>query len=130
LHLRLAKLGFFDLFFKKISPKKMPKMPKNQLTLEELFSLIKGKISTQEKNSYSYELAKEGVAKISRKIGEEALEVVIAAFINEKNPSKKARAELIGEICDLFYHSLVLLASEQIEFSEILAELTKRNGKK
>jgi phosphoribosyl-ATP pyrophosphohydrolase len=105
-------------------------MAEQQLTLEELFALIKNKISTQEKNSYSFELAKKGVEKITRKVGEEALEVVIAAFINDRNPNPKNKEELTGEICDLLYHTLVLMASQQIEFSEILAELTNRNNKK
>ncbi|MBM3579455.1 MAG: phosphoribosyl-ATP diphosphatase [Alphaproteobacteria bacterium] len=100
------------------------------ITLEELSILIARKISKKEKNSYSYQLTKEGMEKITRKIGEEALEVVIAAFINEKQKSKKTRQDLIGEVCDLFYHSLVLLASQQIEFSEISKELGKRNKKK
>jgi phosphoribosyl-ATP pyrophosphohydrolase len=102
-------------------------MSKNQLSLEELFALIKKKISAKEKNSYSYELAKGGVEKITRKIGEEALEVVIAAFIHDKKKSKKTREELVGEVCDLFYHSLVLLAERGIELDEILSELSKRN---
>ncbi|NBV05775.1 MAG: phosphoribosyl-ATP diphosphatase [Proteobacteria bacterium] len=105
-------------------------MSKNQLTLEELFALIQDKIARKEKNSYSYELAKEGVEKISRKIGEEALEVIIATFINDKKSSKKTRSDLIGEVCDLFYHSLVLLASQKIELSEIFLEFEKRNKKK
>lgn len=103
---------------------------KGQLTLEELFATIKNKIETKEENSYSYDLAKKGVEKITRKIGEEAVEVVVAAFINDKNPNAKNREELIGEVCDLFYHNLVLLAAEKIEFSEILSELTRRNNKK
>ncbi len=105
-------------------------MSKNQTTLEELFALIQDKIRRKEKDSYSYELTKKGVKKITRKIGEEALEVVIAAFIHDKKSSKKTRDELIGEVCDLFYHNLVLLASQNIEYSEILAELTKRNKNK
>ena len=105
-------------------------MPKNQLTLEELSTIIAEKISKKEKNSYSYELAKKGVEKITRKVGEEAIEVVIAAFIHDQKPNKKTRSELVGEVCDLFYHNLVLLASQDIKFSEILAELTKRNSKK
>lgn len=102
-------------------------MTKNLLTLEELSALISDKIERQEKNSYSYELAKGGVEKIARKVGEEALEVVIAGFINERSESEKSRQELIGEVCDLFYHSLVLLAAQKIEFSEILEEFTRRN---
>ncbi len=104
-------------------------MSKNQLSLEELFTLLKQKISAAEKNSYTAELARGGVEKITRKIGEEALEVVIAAFMHEKNSSQKTREELVGEICDLFYHTLVLLAAEGIEFEEILQELTRRNQK-
>jgi phosphoribosyl-ATP pyrophosphohydrolase len=105
-------------------------MPKNHLSFEDLFALVKKKISDKEKNSYSYELAKGGVEKITRKIGEEALEVVIAAFIHDKKKSQKTREELVGEVCDLFYHNLVLLAERGIELDEILSELNKRNQKK
>lgn len=97
------------------------------MTLEELFTIIRQKISAKEKDSYSYKLADEGLEKITRKVGEEALEVVIAAFLNEKNSSQKTREDLIGEVCDLLYHTLVLLASQGIEFEEILTELNRRN---
>jgi phosphoribosyl-ATP pyrophosphohydrolase len=124
LHLNDATLTFCYL-------KKFPNnMTKDQITLEDLFTTIKTKISQKEEGSYSYELAKKGVEKITRKVGEEALEVVIAAFVNEKNKSIKSREDLIGEVCDLFYHNLVLLASQEIEFSEILSELTRRNNHK
>lgn len=101
-----------------------------KLTLEKLSEIVKDKVKKQEKNSYSAEIALQGLEKINRKIGEEALEVVIAAFMNEKNNNEKTRQELIGEICDLYYHSLILLAYSNIEFDEILQELTKRNNKK
>lgn len=108
----------------------MSKKPIAEITsLDQLFSITKEKISTKEKNSYTYELAKGGVEKITRKVGEEAVEVVIAAFLNDKNNSKKTRSDLIGEVCDLYYHSLVLLAQQKIEFSEIIKELNKRNKK-
>ncbi len=101
----------------------------NQISLEELFNIIKTKISAKDSDSYSYKLSNQGVEKITRKIGEEALEVVIAAFLDDKNQSQKTREELIGEICDLFYHSLVLMAHKNINFSEILEELNHRNKK-
>lgn len=72
-------------------------------------------------------MAKNGIEKITRKIGEEALEVVIGAFVNEKNKTEKTKNELVGEVCDLFYHTLVLLAAEGIELSDIFAEFKKRN---
>ena len=105
-------------------------MSQNQLTLDALFEVVKTKINAQEEGSYSFELFKKGTEKITRKIGEEALEVVIATFIHQQKNEQKTREELVGEVCDLFYHTLVLLASQQIEFSEILAELNKRNHKK
>ncbi len=100
------------------------------LSLDELFSLIKNKIATKEKNSYTFEIAKGGAEKITRKVGEEALEVVIAAFMNEQKNNKETRQDLIGEVSDLFYHTLVLLASQNIELDEILQELNKRNQSK
>lgn len=105
-------------------------MSQNQITLESLFATIKSRLDEKDENSYSYELVKGGVEKIARKVGEEALEVVIAGFINEKNSSEKTKEELVGEICDLFYHSLVLMASQNIEFEDILKELDKRNNNK
>ena len=105
-------------------------MPKNQLTFEELSSLIKKKKSAKEKNSYTYSLLKEGVEKINRKVGEEALEVVIGSFIYHKNPTTKNRKELVGEFCDLFYHSLVLMAAQDVELKDIFEEFEKRNRKK
>lgn len=100
------------------------------LSLDELFSLIKNKIATKEKNSYTFEIAKGGAEKITRKVGEEAVEVVIAAFMNEQKNNKETRQDLIGEVSDLFYHTLVLLASQNIELDEILQELNKRNQSK
>ncbi len=100
------------------------------MSLEDLFTLVKHKISTKESGSYSYRLFKEGSELITRKVGEEALEVVIATFMHDKNPSQKTRDELIGEICDLLFHSLVLAAAKNIEIEEILNELTRRNNLK
>jgi phosphoribosyl-ATP pyrophosphohydrolase len=101
-----------------------------ELSLKELFESLQQKIKTEEKGSYTAELAKGGAEKITRKIGEEAIEVVVAAFLNEQKKTQKTHDDLVGEVCDLFYHTLVLLAAQKIEFSEILSELNKRNQKK
>ena len=105
-------------------------MTKNQLNFEELFALIAEKKKQKDKNSYTSLLLNGGDEAICRKVGEEAIEVVIAAFVNSKKSSKKTREELVGEVCDLFYHSLVLLASHDIELSEIFAEFSRRNSVK
>lgn len=98
-----------------------------KFTLEQLFESLKTKALENHDNSYTAILNRGGVEKITRKVGEEALEVVIASFINDKKNDDKNRQELAGEICDLFYHTLVLMINQKIEFNEILDELNKRN---
>lgn len=105
-------------------------MSDQKLTIEELFARLKQTAEAQTKNSYTVDLIKGGAEKITRKVGEESVEVIIAAFLNEKNRTQKTHEDLVGEVCDLFYHSLVLLLSQNIELDEILSELTKRNNKK
>ena len=99
------------------------------MKIEELYSIIENKINCQENSSYSYKLASEGIEKITRKIGEEAVEVIIAAFKKNQENSAKNKQDLVGEICDLIYHTLVLANVEKINFSEILSELERRNSK-
>jgi len=108
----------------------LDKKPVEQLSFEELFKIIKQKISSKESGSYSNSLIEAGLEKITRKVGEEALEVVIASFVNEKNKNQKSHEELVGELCDLFYHSLILMASQGISLEEITKEFAKRNNKK
>jgi len=70
-------------------------------------------------DSYTAKLFAGGVDRIGKKIGEEATEVVIAA----KNAD---RAELIWEVSDLLYHTLVLLAERGVSLDEVGAELSRR----
>ncbi len=72
--------------------------------------------------SYTNYLFEQGTDKILKKIGEEASEVIIAAK-NEKNE------ETVGEICDLLYHTLVLMAHQGISIEDVEKELEKRAEK-
>ena len=108
----------------------MKKQKSAALSFDELFAIVQHKIASKEKGSYSHTIASQGVEKITRKVGEEALEVVIAAFLNEKKSSKKTHEELVGELCDLFYHSMILMAAQGVEFKEITQEFARRNNKK
>ena len=72
------------------------------------------------KDSYVTSLFRDGKDRIIQKVGEEAIEVVIAA----KNESKD---RIIAEVADLWFHTLVLLANYDINLSEIQKELSKRN---
>lgn len=71
------------------------------------------------KNSYTASLFQKGKDQIIQKVGEEAVEVVVAA----KNESKK---EIISEMADLWFHCLVLMASLGITTTDIFQELEKR----
>jgi len=90
------------------------------MTLEELYSIIEDRIKRKPKNSYVASLVKDGIDRIVQKVGEEAIEVVIAA----KN---KQKTQLILEVADLWFHSLILLAEKNIKVEDVLKELQKRH---
>ena len=97
---------------------------KNQKTtdfLEELYSTIKSRAEGKNKNSYTRSLVKEGRNKISQKVGEESIELIVG-FLNS---SKKRTIE---EAADLIYHLLVLLYSKKITINDIKKELAKRKS--
>jgi phosphoribosyl-ATP pyrophosphohydrolase len=66
-------------------------------------------------------LTAKGRGKIAQKLGEEAVETVIAAMAGD-------RAEIIGEASDLMFHLAVLLADAGLSFDDIRTELTRREG--
>ena len=74
----------------------------------------------RQKGSYTIYLFDKGEDKILKKVGEECTEVIIAA----KNNDNK---ELIYELADLTYHSLVLMVQKGIDIDEIRAELSSRH---
>lgn len=89
--------------------------------LYSLFEVIKERKEKMPENSYTAKLFKEGTGRISQKVGEEAVETVIASMKNN-------RSEIIEETSDLLYHLLVLLADHNIKLSEITANLAKRHS--
>ncbi len=72
--------------------------------------------------SYTDHLLKKGVKKIAQKVGEEAVEVVIAA-LNETTP------EYLGEMTDLLYHAMVLLHAKGLTLDDLAAVIESRNKK-
>ncbi len=94
----------------------------NALFLGELFALIKDREKERPKNSYTASLFEKGLNEIIKKVGEESIEVIIAA----KNETKK---RLVEESSDLLYHLLVLLAEKGVDLSEVIAELVRRYKK-
>ena len=88
--------------------------------LNVLFELIKERKIKLPENSYTAKLFKEGENRIIQKVGEEAVETIIAA----KNRDKK---EIINEVSDLLYHLLVMLAESDIDLSDVVQNLEKRH---
>ncbi len=73
-----------------------------------------------EDGAYTSFLFARGVDRIGKKVGEEAVELVIASKNEEK-------AGVINEAADLLYHTIVLLEARGVKLSEVCAELCKRN---
>ncbi len=92
----------------------------NILFLNYLFDLVKDRKIKLPENSYTTKLFQKGSNRIIQKVGEEAIETVIAA----KNENKE---EIINETSDLIFHLFVMLADQGIEFSEIISNLQKRH---
>lgn len=88
--------------------------------LDDLFTLIKERKEKLPAGSYTSKLFLSGDNRIIQKVGEEAIETVIAA----KNRDKK---EIVNEVSDLMYHLFVMLVSQGIEFSEIIENLELRH---
>ena len=72
-------------------------------------------------DSYVASLAARGLPVIARKLGEEAVEAVVAALTDN-------REELVGEAADVLFHLLVLLAEKDIPLTAVMAELERREG--
>ncbi|GAV26255.1 bifunctional phosphoribosyl-AMP cyclohydrolase/phosphoribosyl-ATP pyrophosphatase [Carboxydothermus islandicus] len=87
--------------------------------LAKLWQIILDRKQKLPEGSYTAKLFQKGIDKIAQKVGEEAVETVIAS----KNEDK---GELIYEAADLVYHLLVLLAAKDISLSDIAEELKKR----
>ena len=89
--------------------------------LSELEQVIHDKKGQDPKESYTAFLLNKGTTKIAQKVGEEGVEVALAAVAETKE-------DLLGECADLFYHTLVLLQDKNIALSEVMAVLQKRHA--
>jgi phosphoribosyl-ATP pyrophosphohydrolase len=90
-------------------------------TLHTLEQTIRQRRSADPSTSYVAKLAARGRAKIAQKVGEEAVETVIAAMADD-------RAEIVGESADLIFHLMMLLADMDVPFDAVLDELDRREG--
>lgn len=90
-------------------------------TLARLEATIAARRSADPSSSYVAKLNAKGLGKISQKLGEEAVETVIAALSEDHD-------SLVGEAADLLFHLMVLLGAKGVSLDEVMAELDRREG--
>ena len=78
--------------------------------------------------SYVARLLTQGPDAFLKKIGEEATETVMAAKDLERADSAEARRRLLGEVADLWFHSMIALAHYDLQPADVIAELERREG--
>ena len=90
-------------------------------TLERLAATIAARRGADPAASYVAQLNARGVPVIARKLGEEAVETIVAALSG-------TRADLVGEAADVLFHLVVLLDAKGVPVAEVAAELVRREG--
>ena len=90
--------------------------------LQKLFEIIEDRRSNTTEISYTASLFADGEDRILQKVGEEAVEVIIAA-------KGQGDQRIIEEVADLFYHTLVLLSAKGLSLNNVEDELRKRHQK-
>ena len=88
---------------------------------DQLLATIIERRSGDPATSYVAKLTAKGRAKMAQKLGEEAVEVVIAAISDDK-------PGIVSESADLIFHLAVLLADAGLSFDDVRAELERREG--
>ncbi len=94
---------------------------KTPFTLDTLETLVAERSAADPAISYTARLCAEGMSRASKKLGEEAVEAVIAAVSGN-------RPELIKESADLLYHLLVVLRIAGVGLDDVMAELDARTS--
>ncbi len=101
---------------------KKPLLKKDLEFIKNLENLLYQRKVDMPQGSYTTTMYKKGLDKIAQKVGEEAVETVIAA----KN---KGREETIEEAADLLFHLMLLLAEKDIPLKKVIKTLQKRHDK-
>ena len=93
--------------------------------LDELNDTLAGRRGADPESSYVASLYAAGLNKILEKVGEEATEVIIAA---KDAAADGSREEVVKEVADLWFHSLVMLKELGLDHTDVLGELERRFG--
>jgi len=88
--------------------------------LERLQAVIKQRIATAPASSYTAKLAAQGVLKVAQKVGEEGVELALAAAAQDK-------VRVTAEAADLIYHLILLLELRELSIGDVVEELERRH---
>lgn len=88
--------------------------------LETLETVIERRLKEAPEGSYTSRLAAQGTLKVAQKVGEEGVELAIAAAAQD-------RSHVIAEAADLLYHLLLLLKVRDVKLADVVAELETRH---
>jgi len=94
----------------------------SEFTLNDLARRVKERAQASAETSYTRKLLDRGVAQCAKKLGEEAVEMALAAVGED-------RERVIAEAADLLYHLLVVLEARDIALAEVEAALAERLGR-
>ena len=89
--------------------------------ITELEDVIRSRRTADSKNSYTRELFDRGIPYIAQKVGEEGVEVALAAVQGDNDRT-------VSEAADLLYHLLVLLQANELSLADVANELSARHG--
>ena len=88
--------------------------------LSVLEDVVRERLDEQSDESYTAKLAAQGDRRVAQKVGEEAVELALAAVAGERD-------EQLEEAADLMYHLLVLLAVKNVALVDVVAVLESRH---
>ncbi len=88
--------------------------------LEELEGIVIHRLKDPTADSYTARLASAGIKRIAQKVGEEGVELALAATAGDQN-------EVVDEAADLLYHVIVLLSVQQLGLKDVCDRLQSRH---
>ena len=109
----------------------MSSVPSSSDALARLAAIIESRRPAQggdPETSYVAKLLHKGPDAFLKKIGEEATEVVMAAKDVDRAQSADASRKLVGEVADLWFHTMIALAHYGLKPADVVAELQRREG--
>ncbi len=118
--------GQRSCFYREIKNFRDASRPAGAEVITELYKVLlerKGQTGNKpDEKSYVASLYAKGTAKIAEKIAEESGELIEAAL-------EKDNKEIVYELCDLWFHTLVMLGHKDIDLGEVFSELARRFGR-